>query len=84
MTISRSTHLLYSFPLYILKDVEYGSFCYIVGPFSNLFYTEKCVYANPKLLMHPSSPFLFSNRKLAFYVYEPVSVLGVSSLVSYF
>ena len=46
---------------------------------------QECAYVNPKLLIYlPLTHFPFGNHKLAFEVWESVSVLQISSFVSFF
>ena len=46
---------------------------------------QECAYVNSKLLVYlPPTCFPFGNHKLAFEVWESVSVLQISSLVSFF
>jgi len=44
----------------------------------------QCVSVNSKLLIYPSPLFPIDNHKFLFYVYDSVSGLQVSSLVSFF
>ena len=39
---------------------------------------------NPKLLIYPSPPFPFGNHKFVFYDCDSLSVLEISSFVSFF
>ena len=41
------------------------------------------MYINPKFLVYPSSPFSFGDRKLVFYASRSISVLYVSSFISF-
>ena len=53
-----------------------------------LFYIQQCLYVNPKLLIYlplqPCSAIPFGNHKFDFYVCESISVLYISSFVSFF
>ena len=57
--------ILFHFRLW--QDTESSSLCCTGGPGCWLFYTEECVYVNPKLLIYLSSS-LFGNHKFLFSV----------------
>ena len=49
-----------------------------------LAYIQLFASANPKLLIYPSCPFPFGNHKFVFYVCGSISVLYISSFISFF
>ena len=63
------------------KILNIISLCYTVGPYCLLYI--QCVSANPKFLTYPP-PFHFGNLKFVLYACKSISVLQISSFVSYF
>ena len=76
------THLNILFHYGLLQEIEYSSVCYTVGPRCSCIVVRICQPQTPNASSPPPSP--FSNRGFIFYVRESVSVLWVSSFVSYF
>ena len=67
----------------LLQDTEYSSLCYTVGPcYLSILYIV--VSINPKFLIYTSRRFPFGNHKFVSYVCESISVLQISSFVSFF
>ena len=60
----------------------YSFLCYTVGPC--LFFIQHCIFVSLKLLIYSPSRFPFGNHGSVFYVWESVSVLTISSFVSFF
>ena len=69
----------------LLQDTEYNSQSYIQWDFTvYLLYIQCYVSVNPKVLISLSPLFPFGNRMFVFYVCESITVLAISSLVSFF
>ena len=60
------------------------SYCRILTRVPVLHSRSLCVSVNPKLLIYPFPTFPFGNHKFAFYVCGSISVLYISSFVSFF
>ena len=70
------------------QNTEQSSLCYAVGPcwLSTLpnIYSGMCVCVHPRLLIYPSLPhFPFGNHKFVFNICKSISVLQISSFVSF-
>jgi len=73
------------FPYRLSQNNGYSSLCSIAGPIDQPCHIPQCAYASPKPPVHPSQipPAPFGNHKFVFKVHECVSVLQISSFVSF-